>query len=116
MATPEHQKGHVSLDAALSYHQRGMRVIPVKYRGKAPALEEWQNQELGEEEIRTHFKDTQKNVGVVTGEASDDLTVVDPDCPEAVRLAPHLLPRRSVTIRTLPRRLGAQWCAWVPSR
>jgi putative DNA primase/helicase len=90
-AEKEQGRGNAVLKAALAYHRRGLRVIPVKPRGKAPALEEWQNQELTEDELLAHFGGPEKNVGIVTGEASGDLAVVDPDCVEAVRLAPRFL-------------------------
>ena len=50
MAAPEQQSAR-TLEAALSYHRRGLRVIPVKFREKVPALDGWQDKVLDEGDL-----------------------------------------------------------------
>lgn len=86
------QKDNGILDAALDYHQRGLRVTPVKYRNKAALLDNWRHQELDENTIKANFEGIPRNVGVVLGEASGDLVDVDLDSLEAIALGDILLP------------------------
>ncbi len=90
MAPTEHDR---VLEAALGYAQRGRRVIPVKFRGKAPVQDEWQKAVLDDDDIRAQFEGIPRNVGVVLGEASGDLVDVEDDCEEAVALGDRLLPQ-----------------------
>lgn len=93
VATDHERQKTDTLNAALDYHRRGLRAIPVRFRGKAPVQNEWQNQALDEAGIRDNFGGVPRNVGVVLGEASSDLVDVDDDCPEAVALGDELLPQ-----------------------
>ncbi|MDP9476639.1 MAG: phage/plasmid primase, P4 family, partial [Actinomycetota bacterium] len=81
-----------TLRAAQDYRRRGLRVVPVKFRGKAPVHNEWQDSDLDEAAIRADFEGVARNVGVILGEASGDLIDADLDCPEAVALAGSFLP------------------------
>lgn len=85
-----------TLQAALAYHEAGLCVIPLK--GKRPNLPEWkrlQTECSTEFEIR-HWRrqGILANVGVVCGEVSDNLVVLDFDgaggCPAFIATFPHL--------------------------
>ena len=80
------QQSERTLEASLSYLRRGLRVTPVKFRDKVPALDRWQDTVLDESAIRVQFEGVPRNVGVVLGEASRDLVDVEDDCDEAVAL------------------------------
>jgi hypothetical protein len=76
------------LEAALDYHRRGFRITPLN--GKEPTLKRWQERELAEEELASHFFDG-RNVGIVLGGGSG-VVDVDLDNPLAVVVAGHILP------------------------
>ncbi|HJQ32944.1 MAG TPA: AAA family ATPase [Pyrinomonadaceae bacterium] len=80
------------LDVAHSYLRRGWMPLPVPYRSKNPNFECWQNFTVTEADLSRHFYGRQQNIGVLLGKASGDLTDVDLDCDEAVKLAPYFLP------------------------
>jgi len=70
------------LEAALDYHGRGWNVIPISAGTKRPALEswkEWQEQWQTEKEIAEWFSDGTCGVGIICGEISGGLTVLDFD-------------------------------------
>ncbi|MDP9484434.1 MAG: phage/plasmid primase, P4 family [Actinomycetota bacterium] len=81
-----------TLRAALDYRRRGLRVVPVKFRDKAPVLDGWQNSDLDEAEIRADFEGVPRNIGLILGEVSGDLVDVDLDSKEALALADTFLP------------------------
>lgn len=77
------------LDAARQYLSKGYSVIPLKPKGKTPAIPSWkefQNHKPTDKELTTWFLDGKLNIGIVTGKLSG-LTVVDFDTPEAVEQA-----------------------------
>jgi len=77
------------LEAALDYHGRGWNVIPIYYGTKRPALEswkEWQEQWQTEKEIVEWFSDGTYGVGIICGEISGGLTVLDFDNPELYQI------------------------------
>lgn len=78
-------------EAARAYLRVGLCVIPIPRGKKKPRLGEWQKCRFSEADVPHHFN-TDGNVGVLLGEPSGHLVDVDLDCPEAVALAPHLLP------------------------
>ncbi len=78
-------------DAALRYTERGWVPIPVPFAEKAPVLKGWTHLRLAESEIPRRFAG-RKNIGIRLGEPSGGLTDADLDCPEALFLAPYLLP------------------------
>lgn len=67
------------LDAAIAIAKRGATPIPL--RGKVPVLEGWQNlRDVDEPTIRQwHESGILQNVGIVCGEASKNLVVIDFD-------------------------------------
>jgi len=70
------------LTAALDYHGRGWNVIPISAGTKKPALEswkKWQVQRQSEKEIAEWFSGGTCGVGIICGEISGGLTVLDFD-------------------------------------
>ena len=80
-----------AVHAALEYHRRGWRVIPLAARSKSPKVKGWPTLVLDEPGIRRQFKGA-CNVGVVLGDASGGLVDVDLDSDEAVALSATFLP------------------------
>lgn len=66
--------------------------LPVPFKSKNPNFKGWQHFSATESELPAHFNGHPQNVGVRLGEPSGELVDIDLDCPEAVTLAPHLLP------------------------
>lgn len=82
------------LPAARAYIAREWNPVPVKAFRKAPTGGEgWQRQRITNENVDTHFRNRDGNIGVQLGAASGGLTDVDLDCPEAIEAAHRLLPR-----------------------
>lgn len=75
--------------AAVRYLDRGWVPVLVAPRAKRPVRQEWQRHRPTREECESWAE--ADNVGVLLGDPSQ-LVDVDLDCPEAVRLAPRLLP------------------------
>lgn len=71
------------LEAALGYNQEGLCVIPVKPRGKRPALASWERYQTKRstmEEIRHWFNSgSSYNVGIVHGVVSGNYVTLDID-------------------------------------
>jgi hypothetical protein len=81
------------LDAAIAYDARGWNTVPVEYRSKKPALGEgWHKVVITAANAAKYFNGRDINIGVQLGAASHGLTDVDCDAPEAVAIAPYLLP------------------------
>jgi hypothetical protein len=68
-----------ALEAALSYHDRGWAVIPVKYRSKV-AEGDWkryQQERPSREQVEQWFGDGKDhNIGIITGQISGGLVVL----------------------------------------
>lgn len=79
-------------DVALDYIKLGLCPIPVPYREKGPTIEGWKQLRITAETAAHYFNGVPQNIGVILGEASRGLCDVDIDCPEALLLAPYLLP------------------------
>jgi hypothetical protein len=63
-------------------------------RSKNPDRLEWQKERLTLDDLDGAFPSgVNRNLGILNGEPSRHLQDVDLDCPEALRIAPHLLPR-----------------------
>ena len=90
MSTSKSNLG-AAVDAALEYHRRGWRVIPLFAKNKRPKPKGWTDLVLDEDGIRDGFKGA-CNVGVVLGDASGGLVDVDLDSDEAVALSATFLP------------------------
>lgn len=81
-----------ALQIAQGLFARGWSPLPVPYKSKNPGFANWQNFSVTSETLVNHFNGRAQNIGVLLGDKSNDLTDVDLDSPEAVRLAPYLLP------------------------
>ncbi|MBN1121546.1 MAG: bifunctional DNA primase/polymerase [Anaerolineae bacterium] len=92
------------LQAALAYHKLDLSVLPLK--GKRPALDTWaeyQTRRASELEIRRWAKDgLLQNVGIVCGEVSNNLVVIDFDGLGGYGAFAALFPElaQSCTVRT----------------
>src|SRR6516164_2998452 len=80
------------LDIALGYIERGWNPVPIPYRTKGPNGNGWQTRIITAETAERHFDGNAANIGIILGPTSAGLTDVDLDCPEAIRLAPAVLP------------------------
>lgn len=79
------------VEAAVAYHRLGWVPVLVRHRGKNPFGNGWQRKRPTEEHIVEYWGHC-FNVGVLLGAASGNLVDVDLDCPEALALAPRILP------------------------
>jgi hypothetical protein len=80
-----------SLDRALGYIRRGFAPIPIPSGKKGPRTRSWQNLRITEATAPNYFSGT-CNIGVILGQPSSGLIDIDLDCPEAIDLAPTILP------------------------
>jgi P4 family phage/plasmid primase-like protien len=80
------------LEYALEYIRRGWSPIPIPYREKGPILPNWPSLRVDAESAGQFFDGPRMNIGVILGPASNGLTDVDLDCPEARHLSRYLLP------------------------
>ncbi len=85
------------LQAALDYNSKGYNVIPVG-KDKKPLVkwEAYQKARVTDDEVRTWFKNPDRNVAIVTGEISN-LFVVDTDTPSAMQEVQDFLPENIIT-------------------
>jgi putative DNA primase/helicase len=74
------------------YLEQGWAPIPAHFKSKRPIGDAWQKVRVTLDNIDVYFPDDLRNVGMLLGPVSNDLTDVDLDCPEAIAVAPHLLP------------------------
>jgi hypothetical protein len=80
-----------TLEAALDYHRRGLKVV--RTRGKRPVDDAWQQRPTAEVDLATWYRNGQEfNVGVQWGACSRNYVDVDLDCLAATAVADHLLP------------------------
>ena len=77
---------------AKGYIGRDWAPIPIPYKSKVPVLDDWTNLRVTKENVAQFFNGEKQNVGVLLGEPSKNLIDIDFDCPEAVALAPIILP------------------------
>ncbi len=92
-----------SITDAIQAWERGFTPIPVRNGAKNPHLPQWTRtdwegvDEKGLKEAFAKFaEEGASNIGIVLGEASNNLVDVDLDTPEAVRVAPKFLPPTSM--------------------
>jgi DNA polymerase I-like protein with 3'-5' exonuclease and polymerase domains len=79
--------------AADLYLAKGLAPIPLPPRSKDPGYLGWQHLRLAADTLDEHFPAQQaRNVGILNGTPSGDRLDVDLDCPEALLVAPLLLP------------------------
>jgi Bifunctional DNA primase/polymerase, N-terminal len=80
-----------TLAAAHRYLRRGWAPISIPLGQKAPILKDRPHARFDAEELSGHFARAQ-NIGILLGDPSGGLTDIDLDTPEAVVLAPRILP------------------------
>jgi AAA domain/Bifunctional DNA primase/polymerase, N-terminal len=80
-----------ALKVALAYMERGWSPVPVPEGAKGPRIPGWQKLRITQADAAQYFNGA-GNVGVLLGKASGGLGDVDLDCPEALDLAPRILP------------------------
>jgi RecA-family ATPase len=98
-----------ALDVATSYIQRGWNPVPVPFRQKFPVDDGWQKRVINLSNVEQHFNSEPQNIGVVLGRSSGGLTDVDLDCPEAIAIAPLILPKTSAIFG----RPSARFAHWL---
>jgi hypothetical protein len=84
--------GSTPLDFALTYIARGWNPVQVPHRAKKPSGDAWQSRIIDVGNAAAFFDSKPQNIGVQMGATSHGLCDVDLDCPEAVAIAPYLLP------------------------
>lgn len=83
------------------FQSLGIQLVPVK--GKIPACGDgWQNSRLSESELIRHLMNGSSGLGVICGEISRGLVVVDYDCTDAFREA-DLRKRETGKLKIYPR-------------
>jgi putative DNA primase/helicase len=83
--------GDTNAERAREYIENGWQCIPIPRGEKNPNRRGWQNERIEAEDVAKHWTNGQ-NIGVLTGEKSDWIVDVDLDQPEALRVAPYILP------------------------
>lgn len=76
------KKEKTVLDYALEYHKQGWCVIPIRPRSKKPAVRSWkqyQTKRQDKSQLRRWFGNGDRNIAVVLGEVSNDLSCRDFD-------------------------------------
>jgi hypothetical protein len=94
---------HRALLIARDMMRRGWNPVPVPV-GKNPNRKEWQLLTITSENVVTHFNKPDFNCGIQFGPVSHDLSDVDLDCIEALRLARHFLPPTGSTYGRISKR------------
>src|SRR4051794_20126478 len=80
-----------SIAVARDILRRGIMPVPIPPKEKSPTHRAWQKLVITDDNIAKYFR-ANFNVGGLMGPASNGLADVDLDCPEAIALAPSLLP------------------------
>jgi hypothetical protein len=78
---------------ALDYIGRGWNPVPVPFRAKKPIGDGWQKRVITAANLSKYINGEPMNIGVLMGVTSKGLCDVDLDCPEAIIIAPYVLPR-----------------------
>ena len=81
------------LQIALDYIDRGWSPLPIPYKTKAPLGEGWQKLTIDRTNAHQYFNGAPQNIGVLLGPKSNNLVDNDLDCPEALIVAPFLMPK-----------------------
>ena len=84
------------LDIALDDIARGWSPIPIPYCKKNPGRNGWQHLRITAADAASYFNGALQNIGVLLGEASNGLADIDLDTPEAIAVAPYLLPSTAI--------------------
>src|SRR5262245_53481119 len=77
---------------AMNYLDRGWASVAYAFKTKGPKTEDWQDDPITELNVRDRCNGGAQNIGLIMGGRSRGLTDVDLASPEAVAVAPYLLP------------------------
>jgi len=94
-------------DAARRCIGRGWAPIPTASGAKNPGRDGWQNERYALDDVDRAF-DPAGNIGLLLGKASGGLVDVDLDTPEAIAVAPDLLPATDMQ-HGRPSKLCSHW-------
>jgi len=85
----------LALTRAAAQEYLSKKWVYVLFQGqtKAPKTSGWQKRTLASINVDEVFQSGLTNIGLILGSPSGGLTDIDLDCPEAVQLAPHFLPK-----------------------
>lgn len=98
---------------ALSYVEKGWSPVPMPFKTKRLTTDGWQNIRIkSSEDVERSFSSGPMNVAVMLGPSSNGLTDIDLDCPEAIALAPYLLPRTEAIFGRKSTK-GAHWLYYL---
>lgn len=75
---------------AYEYLRRKIALTRIAPHSKKPLEKDWQSKFYTDLDAAGIFTDC--NIGIILGRASSNLTDIDLDCPEAIQLAPRILP------------------------
>ena len=75
---------------AYDYLKRKIALTKIHPHSKKPVEKDWTTKFYTNVEAASIFTDY--NIGIILGRSSQNLTDIDLDCPEAVKLAPRILP------------------------
>jgi hypothetical protein len=81
------------LETALAYIERDWNPLPVPFQTKEPVDVGWPERIIDKHNAARFFNGGPQNIGVILGPSSKGLTDIDLDSPEAIAIAPYLLPR-----------------------
>lgn len=94
------------LDFAGDYIRRGWAVVPVPYKSKRPAIDDWPNLRITEGTAPRFFNGEDQNIGVRLGGRSGGLTDADLDCQEAIIAAGYLMPKTGAIFGRVSKRFS----------
>jgi hypothetical protein len=81
------------VEIALGYIDRGWNPVPYAFKKKGPTVTDWEKVIVSGVNVYDCFNGGDQNIGLMMGPTSHGLTDVDLDCPEAIAVAPYLLPK-----------------------
>jgi hypothetical protein len=105
------------LEHALGYHEVGFSVIPLKNGTKKPAIREWKRYQADratETKIRKWFSSGRSGIGIIAGEVSGGLCIIDFDVADAYYIWAKKNPELSATLPTVKTRRGFHVYAKLP--
>jgi hypothetical protein len=74
------------------YINHGLAPIPIHFKSRQPVNKGWPDLRVSNNDIEEYFDGQPKNIGILTGDASQGLVDIDIDDTNALRFAPWFLP------------------------